>query len=112
MMTWDALNEQLDGVAEQREDANSIFNVYKALIEIRKNNPVLARGKVVNRNTTGNVICYSVTDGEHEILIYANATQEELSAGYALPAGATRLYGEGLDGGTISAMSLVIYKVK
>ena len=112
MMTWDALNAQLDGVAEQREDTDSIFNTYKSIIKIRRDNPVLARGTVVNRNTTGNVVCYSVTDGEHEILVYANATKSALPVGYSVPDGAELLYGDGIDGTNIPAMTMQIYKVK
>lgn len=112
MMTWDALNVQLDGVNEQRADEDSIFNVYKALIKIRKENPVLARGKVVSHTTKGNVICYSVKDEESEILVYVNAANKAAAASYALPAGATLLYGSGLDGLNAPAMSIQIYKVK
>lgn len=112
VMTWDALNAQLDGVEEQKADANSIYNVYKDLIKIRKENPVLARGKVVSHTTGGSVICYSVVDGDNEILIYVNASGEAAAAEYALPAGATILYGSGLDGVNAPAMSIQIYKVK
>ena len=112
MMTWDSLNNQLDGVAEQREDGNSIFNVYKSIIAIRKANPVLARGKVVSHTVKGNVVCYSVADGVSEILIYVNATATAQSAGYALPMAATLLYGSGVSEAKVPAMSIQIYKVK
>ena len=111
-MEWDALNKQLDGVAEQRADTNSIFNVYKSIIQIRKENPVLARGKVVSHTTKGNVICYSVTDGTSEILVYVNPSNKEQSAGYSVPAAATLLYGSGVNGGSVPAMSIQIYQVK
>ncbi|MDE7158897.1 MAG: hypothetical protein K2N74_04905, partial [Clostridiales bacterium] len=111
-MEWDALNKQLDGVAEQRKDANSIFNVYKSIIKIRKANPVLARGKVVSHTQKGNVICYSVKDETSEILIYVNATSTAQTATYTLPMGSTLLYGSGLDEGSVPAMSIQIYKVK
>ncbi len=112
MMTWDDLNAQLDGVTEQIADKNSIYNVYKDLIRIRKENPVLARGKVVSHTTTGAVICYSVKDADHEILIYVNASGLAETAGYKLPAGAALLYGSGLDGTSVPASSIQIYKVK
>ena len=111
-MEWDALNKQLDGVAEQRADTNSIFNVYKSIIQIRKENPVLARGKVVSHTTKGNVICYSVTDGTSEILVYVNPSNKEQTAGYSVPAAATLLYGSGVIGGSVPAMSIQIYQVK
>lgn len=114
-MTWDPLNMQLGGVAEQSADAGSILNSYKSLIKIRKENPVLARGKVVNRYTTGGVICYSVQDAEHEILIYVNAGTNTAGAvcNYAVPAGAQLLYGDGMIGANrVPALSMLIYKVK
>jgi glycosidase len=112
VMTWDALNAQLPGVAEQAEDENSILNFYKDIIKVRKDNPVLARGKVVSHTTGGKIICYSVTDGESEILIYVNASSEVQTASYKLPADAVKLYGAGLNEADVPAMSIQIYKVK
>ena len=113
-MTWDALNMQLDGVAEQSADDKSILNAYKSLIKIRKENPVLARGKVINRYTTGGVICYSVTNGDDEILVYVNAGTDDRGAvcNYAVPDGAQLLYGDGMIGANrVPALSMLIYKV-
>lgn len=111
VMTWDSLNAQLPGVAEQSADKNSILNAYKALIKIRKENPVLARGTVVSHTQSGSVICYSVKDAESEMLVYVNASGEALPANYALPAGAACVYGNGMSGNNIPAMSMLIYKV-
>lgn len=112
MMTWDDLNKQLDGVKEQSADENSIYSVYKNVIKVRKENPVLARGKVVSHTTKGNVICYSVKDEENEILVYINATATAEAANYTLPATAKLLYGSGLSSLSVPAMSIQIYKVK
>jgi len=112
MMTWDALNEQLDGVAEQSADANSIYSLYKALISVRRENPVLARGKLTSHTVEGPIICYSVADADSEVLVFVNATNEAAAAEYALPAGAHLLYGSGLSAGAVPAMSVQIYKVK
>ena len=112
---WDALNAQLPGVAEQREQADSLFNLYKALIKIRRENPVLARGKLTSRITGGAVLCYSVSDGDSEILIYINATEKNQTCSYSLPAGAQLLFGPGVTGTstvTAQAWSINIYKVK
>lgn len=113
-MEWDALNAQLHGVAEQKNDETSILYAYKQLIKIRKENPVLARGKVVNRYTSGNVVCYSVQDEDSEILVYVNASKADSIANYAVPEGATLLYGNGMVTGTkkVPALSMLIYKVK
>lgn len=111
VMTWDTLNAQLPGIAEQSRDANSILAAYKALIKIRKENPVLARGKVESHTQSGSVICYSVKDADSEILVYVNASAEALPANYALPAGAACIYGGGMSGNNIPAASMLIYKV-
>lgn len=111
-LTWDALNAQLDGVKEQTADTDSIYNVYKDFIKIRKANPVLARGKVVSHTTKSNVVCYSVKDATSEILVYVNACATEQAANYSLPAGAQLLYGSGVSAAKVPAMSIQIYKVK
>ncbi len=111
-MTWDALNAQLDGVNEQAADRNSIYNLYKALIKIRKENTALARGKVVSHTTKSNVVCYSVKDATSEILVYVNACATEQPANYPLPTGAKLLYGSGVTDVKVPAMSIQIYKVK
>ncbi|MDE7329797.1 MAG: hypothetical protein K2N30_01705 [Clostridia bacterium] len=114
VMTWDSLNAQLHGAAEQSAEENSILNAYKAFIKIRKENPVLARGKVVNHYTTGSIICYSVQDGESEILVYVNAGTADTLSNYIVPSDATLLYGSGMVGtaNRIPASSILIYKVK
>lgn len=112
MMTWDVLNEQLDGVAEQSADANSIYSLYKALISVRRDNPVLARGKLTSHTVEGPIICYSVADADSEVLVFVNATSRAAAAEYALPAEAQLLYGSGLSAGAVPAMSVQIYKVK
>ena len=111
---WDALNAQLHGVAEQRAEANSIFNLYKALIAIRHENPVLARGRVVSHTSGGAVVCYSVTDGTNEILVYVNVSEGAQDVSYAVPQGAQALYGGDAIGSNkkISGWSVAIYKVK
>lgn len=114
-MTWDALNTQLHGAAEQSKEQGSIYNVYKSLIKIRKENPVFARGKVVNHYTTGSVICYSVQNAESEVLVYVNASKADALTNYAVPSGATLLYGSGMTGTSsnrVPAYSMLIYKVK
>lgn len=118
-MQWDALNAQLAGVAEQRADKNSILNVYKELIRIRKDNPVLSRGKLISHTTSGSVICYSVKDDNHEILVYVNASDKTQTV--TPPALGTLLYGSGVAinvsgsgqySAAVPAMSMHIYKVK
>ena len=112
-ITWDALNAQLHGVAEQSGEADSVLSFYKAVIAVRKANPVLARGTVVSHTgDLDDVICYSVKDSKNEILIYVNANGKASNASYALPSGAQKLFGNGLNGKSVPAMSMQIYKVK
>ncbi len=81
-MTWDKNNMALDGVKEQKDDADSIYSVYKALIALRKANPAFRRGSVYNKTSgfdsfkgTGDtVICYEVHDGEDRFRVFVNAT--------------------------------------
>ncbi len=120
VMTWDELNEKLDGVKEQKADEHSIYNAYKKLIEIRKANKALRRGKVTNltqpfQGGTGDTaIVYSVSDGTNEFYVYVNASTREVCP-YRAPQG-TRIYStsgkEASSSGNIPALTLEIYKVK
>lgn len=47
-MTWDSLNMELDGVAEQLLDENSLLNVYSDFAEIRKSSKAFSRGIVTD----------------------------------------------------------------
>ena len=48
VMTWDSLNMELDGVAEQLLDENSLLNVYSDFAEIRKSSKAFSRGIVTD----------------------------------------------------------------
>ena len=118
-MTWDSLNMELDGVKEQKEDENSIYNVYKRLIEIRKANSLFRNGKVTNytakfqNNTGDDVICWSVQDLNSEYRIYVNATQQP--ANYYQQISGTLVYSTSnrtAEEGYIPALTLQIRKVK
>ncbi|MCH5152303.1 MAG: hypothetical protein J1F65_06630, partial [Clostridiales bacterium] len=104
-MEWDTLNVQLHGVEEQLAESDSILNLYKDIIKIRKENPVLARGKLVPHAGDA-VICYSVKDDNHEVLVYVNANTKAVKISYSLPSGAEKLYGSGISGNSIDAMSI------
>ncbi len=131
-MTWDKFNMELDGVKEQKLDPDSIYNVYKRLIEIRKTNKAFARGTVINTTTafseekdknTGEVIIrgtevisYRVTDGIDIFDVYVNASTADKTfsrkGNYKVEG--ELLYstsGSGITGGTIPAMTFAIYKV-
>ena len=107
VMTWDALNAQLPGVAEQSADETSVYTAYKKIIEIRKKYN-LANGVLVSNTTGGNLIDYTVKSGSHEIRILVNATGKAL----ALPSGlaGTRIYGPAAS--SVPAGAMMIYEVK
>ena len=107
-MTWDALNLQLHGVAEQSADENSIYSAYKKLIEIRKEYN-LANGSVVSNTASGKLVDFTVKSGDKEIRIFINASSKAV----AVPASAkgTAIYGS-LTSGSVPARSMVIYEVK
>ena len=119
-MQWDALNAQLAGVKEQNADAGSMLNFYRDLIKIRKENPVLARGKVVSHTDSGSIICYSVKDDNHEILIYVNASGKTHTMDCPV-LGSALLFGSGVSisvsgsgkyTASVPAWSMHVYKVK
>ncbi len=107
-MTWDALNMQLDGVAEQSADSASVYALYQKVIEIRKAYKV-AQGKLVNNTTEGKLMDYSIVSGDKEIRVLVNAS----SAVAKLPMGVSGnvLYGAVTAEG-VPAMSMVIYGVR
>ena len=108
VMTWDALNAQLDGVAEQTADETSILNAYKKLIEIRKTYN-LANGKLVSNTTGGNLIDYSIESGTHKVRILVNATNKAISVPSSVSG--KLVYGASA-GGSVPAMSMLIYEVR
>ncbi len=131
VMKWDANNEKLDGVKEQQKDENSIYAVYKKMIELRHTYKTLARGTVKNMSTQYNqgtgcgVICYDISDAEHTFRIYVNASPAEQTidtSKHNLPSGAQLIYstqkaegnfaGIGTDGKTIGAFTFALYQVK
>lgn len=107
VMTWDSLNSQLAGAAEQSADANSIYSAYKKVIEIRKKYN-LANGVLVSNTTSGNLIDYTVKSGSHEIRILVNATDKAI----AFPSKLTGNLIYGTAGSSVAAMSMMIYEVK
>lgn len=107
VMTWDTLNSQLAGAAEQSADANSIYSAYKKVIEIRKNYN-LANGVLVSNTTGGNLIDYTVKSGSREIRVLVNATPKPL----VFPSKLTGKLIYGTPRSSVAAMSMMIYEVK
>ncbi len=98
VMTWDANNQKLDGVKEQKEDENSIYQVYKDMIKVRHDHPTLARGTVENKTLKyqqgkgAAIMVYEIKDADHKYVVLVNATNEEKGMQYSLAAGAQLIY--------------------
>ena len=128
VMKWDANNQKLDGVNEQKEDETSIYSVYKKMIELRHQYKTLARGTVSNMSVQyqqgrGNgVIVYEVSDAQHTFRIYVNAASiaQTVDTG-VFPGSANLIYStsktEGAYAGVsaegeIGAFTFALYMVK
>ena len=118
-MTWDKNNMELDGVAEQKLDENSIYNAYKSLIALRKQYKAFSRGTVTNttpafQNGQGQtVISYRVSDGVNEFAVYINASQTPSAPQQAIVG--TLIYstnGGASEGRLFPALTFAIYQVK
>lgn len=70
---------QWEDVEIQKSNKNSIFNYYKELIELRKNNPPLNKGSLENLNFKDGVISYMRKYEEDEFLIILNFNNKHTS---------------------------------
>ena len=62
-----------DNVAREKTDPNSMFSLYKSLIEMRKNNPVLRYGEYIPRQSNSpSVFSFERKLGDEHLVIYAN----------------------------------------
>jgi glycosidase len=73
---WDSTNlKPNDGISLEEEisDPNSLFNFYKKMIDIRKNNPVISEGIYETLvNTNDSVFSFRRYDSENEIIVVLN----------------------------------------
>jgi glycosidase len=64
-----------DGISleEEKPDPNSIYNFYRKVIAIRKNNPVISEGKYETlMNSNDSVFCYQRYDSEKALIVAIN----------------------------------------
>ena len=119
VMTWDSLNQKLDGVKEQKQDASSIYSTYARMIDLRKSYlSVFRSGTVTNTTKTfdkGNgvrVVSFEISDGETTFEIFINATQSEVS--FPVRPSGTFVYSTNAaytgDKATINALTYAIFK--
>lgn len=118
VMTWDKNNLELDGAAEQAQDEQSIYSVYKALIALRKSNKAFSRGTVTNKtqafqNGMGtSLISYSVASSDSEYMVYVNATGRSIGTTNSISG--TFVYsttGVQPANNQIPALTLAVYKI-
>ncbi|MBU1143994.1 MAG: alpha-amylase [Firmicutes bacterium] len=86
--TWlpsDGSNDDTDNLIEQREDQDSLFNAYKEMIEIRKNNPALMYGndfsayKNNNSSIQGYIRHYQYETINQAVLVIHNLSSDATS---------------------------------
>ena len=86
---WDSSSlKPNDGISleEEMPDQNSLFNFYKKIISIRKNNPVISTGKYETLvNTNDSVFSYRRYDLENEIIVVVNLSAMEQDAEFLYP---------------------------
>jgi len=86
---WDSTNlKPNDGISleEEKPDPNSIYNFYKKMISIRKNNPVISTGKYENLDNTNNsVFSYQRYDPENTIIVVINLSAIDQNAEVMYP---------------------------
>lgn len=79
--TWydDTQNQDTPSLQEQEEDADSMYNFYKKLIRIRKNNSALSSGDFENVDFENeSIMAYNKTDENQRLLVihnFSDATQ-------------------------------------
>lgn len=115
---WDKWNKQMDGLEQQKEDENSIYNAYKAIIAARKRqDSPLARGEVTILTETDsnekdyNLMVWEVTDGKNTWRMFLNATSGGKMTDHS---GGTLVYATnktGLNGSSVPAYTFAIYSV-
>jgi alpha-amylase len=78
-----------DGISleEQRADKNSLYNFYKTIIKLRKNNPALASGSYKNAvNNNDHVFSFIREDGQDKVLVAVNLSNSHQKVSLTMPA--------------------------
>ncbi len=122
VMGWDALNTQLDGVAEQEKADGSMLKLYQKLIELRRTHTTFARGTATNLTTPydekgagDEVMCYEVKDAYHTYHVFINATNKMQTYNANHKPQGTLIFSTDASfvlAETIPAYTLAIYQVK
>jgi alpha-glucosidase len=68
-----------------RESCGSILNLYRRLVELRRNNPVLTRGAIEAVGVQGKILSYERREGDERFVVALNLGDEPARA--SLPSG-------------------------
>ena len=86
---WDSTNlKPDDGISleEEKPNPNSIYNFYKKVIRIRKNNSVISTGKFETiTNNNNSVFSYQRYDAENAIIVVVNLSSSEQNTEFNYP---------------------------
>lgn len=69
-------NSKTRNVDAQRRQRGSIYNLYRALIALRREHPVLADGKIQGVRAENNVLRFERTNSKERILVLLNMTNQ------------------------------------
>ncbi len=107
---WEAVkyNKDIISVAEQIEDSESLYNTYKELIKIKKENDVLVNGTFEGIETDDSQIAYKVYDDKTSLVVYHNLSSEPVE----INLGNKVLYTNGYEGTTLAPYKSVIFTEK
>ncbi|HVW98408.1 MAG TPA: alpha-amylase family glycosyl hydrolase [Mucilaginibacter sp.] len=69
-----------DGISleEEEHDPTSLWNFYRTMIAIRKENPVISQGTYSNlKNTNGKVFCFMRSNGHDRLIVAVNLSNQQ-----------------------------------
>ncbi len=106
-----------DGISleEQKDDESSLYNYFRKLIKIRKENPVFFGGEYTDIGAPKGVIAYTVKDENSEFLVYHYTGEGEITIGTKTTAGMTDiLNGRKIEGNelTLTKGESLIFKLR
>jgi alpha-glucosidase len=73
---WLPLPKSERNVAEQKRQPNSLLQLYRALIELRRSNTCLSQGEYRARRSSNDILVYERVDGDNVLLIALNTVDQ------------------------------------
>ncbi len=107
---WEVVkyNKDIAPVNEQIENESSIYNTYKELIQIKKENKVLFNGTFEGIETDNKQLAYRVYDENTSLVIVHNISNTDIT----LEKNSKVVYTSGYDNGKLSPYKTVIFEEK